>query len=308
MRGSGREGRLASSRGLQKLAKPLCPACEGAVLRPLPGPFAAWQVVMLMFTKKWFERSLGNEHREHEKLSSLSKRAAPGGPGARPSPYGFPGRSLWRARPGRTEEMTVPLGTVNDIRSMDAAGRSRSEAARVLRASRNTVAKYADMEDVSPAAPMPQRRGGPALEGNEEWVAGVLEADLGARGSSATPPGGSTTDWSPSAATPARAPPRGGSSASPGSPGRRRAEMGTSSSSGRPAPARSISGTSAPRPAGGPSTPGCWSRRSRTRTTGSAPPSCRRGRSACAPGCSRSSAAGAGGMVRGEVTESRPSL
>ncbi|WP_195544679.1 hypothetical protein [Collinsella aerofaciens] len=76
--------------------------------------------------------------------------------------------------------MTVPLDTVNDIRSMDAAGRSRSEIARVLHVSRNTVAKYADMEDMSPAAPMPRRRGRPALEGNEEWVAGVLEADLGA--------------------------------------------------------------------------------------------------------------------------------
>lgn len=76
--------------------------------------------------------------------------------------------------------MTVPLDTVNDIRSMDAAGRSRSEIARMLHVSRNTVAKYADMEDMSPAAPMPRRRGRPALEGNEEWVAGVLEADLGA--------------------------------------------------------------------------------------------------------------------------------
>lgn len=45
--------------------------------------------------------------------------------------------------------MTVPLDTVNDIRSMDAAGRSRSEIARVLHVSRNTVAKYADMEDMS---------------------------------------------------------------------------------------------------------------------------------------------------------------
>lgn len=87
-------------------------------------------------------------------MSSLSKRAAPRGPGARPSPYGFPGRLLWRARPGRMEEMTVPLDTVNDIRSMDAAGRSRSEIARVLHVSRNTVAKYADMEDMSPAAPV----------------------------------------------------------------------------------------------------------------------------------------------------------
>lgn len=74
----------------------------------------------------------------------------------------------------------MPLDTVNDIRSMDAAGRSRSEIARMLHVSRNTVAKYADMEDMSPAAPMPRRRGRPALEGNEEWVAGVLEADLGA--------------------------------------------------------------------------------------------------------------------------------
>lgn len=65
---------------------------------------------------------------------------------------------------------------------MDAAGRSRSEIARALRVSRNTVAKYANMEDMPPAAPMPQRRGRPALEGNEEWVAGVLEADLGAPG------------------------------------------------------------------------------------------------------------------------------
>lgn len=78
--------------------------------------------------------------------------------------------------------MTVPLDTVNDIRSMDAAGRSRSEIARMLHVSRNTVAKYADMGDMSPAAPMPQRRGRPALEGDEEWVAGVLEADLGAPG------------------------------------------------------------------------------------------------------------------------------
>lgn len=42
--------------------------------------------------------------------------------------------------------MAPPSGsTVNDIRSMDAAGRSRSEIARVLRVSRDTVAKYSDM-------------------------------------------------------------------------------------------------------------------------------------------------------------------
>ena len=84
----------------------------------------------------------------------------------------------------------MPLDTVNDIRSMDATGRSRSEIARMLHVSRNTVAKSADMEDMSPAAPMPQRRGGPALEGNEEWVAGVVEADLGLATLMRTVPGG----------------------------------------------------------------------------------------------------------------------
>ena len=86
--------------------------------------------------------------------------------------------------------MTVPLDTLNDIRSMDVAGRSRSEIARMPHVSRNTVAEYADMEDMSPAAPMPQRRGRPALEGNEEWVAGVLEADLGLATLMRTVPGG----------------------------------------------------------------------------------------------------------------------
>ncbi len=95
------------------------------------------------------------------------------------------------------EEMTVPLDTVNDIRSMDAAGRSRSEIARMLHVSRNTVAKYADMEDMSPAAPMPRRRGRPALEGNEEWVADVLEADLGLATLMWTVPGGARETGGP---------------------------------------------------------------------------------------------------------------
>lgn len=76
--------------------------------------------------------------------------------------------------------MTVPLDTVNDIRSMEAAGRSRSEIARALHLSRNTVAKYADMEDMSPAVPLPVERSRPALEGNERWIESVLEADSGA--------------------------------------------------------------------------------------------------------------------------------
>ena len=106
----------------------------------------------------------------------------------------------------------MPLDTVNDIRSMDAAGRSRSEIARMLHVSRNTVAKYADMEDMSPAAPMPRRRGRPALEGNEEWVAGVLEADLGAPRKQRHTARRIYDGSSPSAATAALTPPCRGSS------------------------------------------------------------------------------------------------
>ena len=73
------------------------------------------------------------EQKEHE--------GRPPGPGARPSPYGVPGRRLCRARPGRMEEMTVPLDMRNDIRSMDADG-----------------VPNAEMEDMSPAPPLPAKR------------------------------------------------------------------------------------------------------------------------------------------------------
>lgn len=46
--------------------------------------------------------------------------------------------------------------------------------------SRNTFAKYADMEDMSAEPPLPERRRRPALEGHEAWVESVLETDLGA--------------------------------------------------------------------------------------------------------------------------------
>ena len=76
--------------------------------------------------------------------------------------------------------MTVPLDVRNDIRSMDADGVPRAEIAKRLRVSRNTVAKYADMEDMSPEPLLPERRRRPALEGHETWVESVPEADLGA--------------------------------------------------------------------------------------------------------------------------------
>ena len=71
------------------------------------------------------------------------------------------------------EEMTVTLDTVNDIRSMDAAGRSRSEIDRALHVSQNTVANYPNMEDMSPAAPMPQRRG------RHDEFSGIVAAAVG---------------------------------------------------------------------------------------------------------------------------------
>lgn len=77
--------------------------------------------------------------------------------------------------------MTVPLDDINDIRSMDAEGVPRAEIARRLRLSRNTVAKYADLDDLSPAPPSAGTRARRALgRADAEWVDSVLESDLGA--------------------------------------------------------------------------------------------------------------------------------
>ena len=77
--------------------------------------------------------------------------------------------------------MTVPLDEINDIREMDAVGVPRAEIARRLGLSRNTVAKYADMADMSPAAPEAGARRRRALSREDAaWVDAVLEADLGA--------------------------------------------------------------------------------------------------------------------------------
>lgn len=92
----------------------------------------------------------------------------------------FPGVNFGEDRPGRMEEMTVPLGMRNDIREMEAAGVSRSKIARKLYLSRNTVAKYADMEDMSPATPVPAERWRPAVDAYAREIDSMLEADLGA--------------------------------------------------------------------------------------------------------------------------------
>lgn len=76
--------------------------------------------------------------------------------------------------------MTVPLATQQDIREMDARGVPRARISRELDVSRNTVAKRADMEDMSPAPPVPTRRARPAVDAHAAWIDNVLEADLGA--------------------------------------------------------------------------------------------------------------------------------
>ena len=76
--------------------------------------------------------------------------------------------------------MTVPLDTRNDIRSMDAEGLPRPRSPAGSTSAAGTVAKYADMEDLSPAPPVPEPRPHPALDGHAGWVDAVLEADLGA--------------------------------------------------------------------------------------------------------------------------------
>ena len=55
--------------------------------------------------------------------------------------------------------MTVSLGEQEDIRRMDRDGVPRAQIARELHLSRNTVAKYADSEDMSPKPPIVPRGG-----------------------------------------------------------------------------------------------------------------------------------------------------
>ena len=71
--------------------------------------------------------------------------------------------------------MTVPLSTRQAIGELDAGGTSRAQMARDLHVSRNTVRKYADMEDMSPAAPV-SARPHPATDADAAWVGSVLEA------------------------------------------------------------------------------------------------------------------------------------
>lgn len=97
--------------------------------------------------------------------------------------------------------MTVPLDMMNDIRSMDAGGVPRAEIARRLGVSRNTVAKYADMDDMSPPRPRPRGGRGSPSPATSDGSSRSSRRTWARRASSATPPRGSTTGSSASGAT-----------------------------------------------------------------------------------------------------------
>ena len=83
-------------------------------------------------------------------------------------------------RPEEERKMTVPLDTRRDMREMDARGIPRARISRQLGVSRNTVARYADMQDMSPRAPISEMRPHPATDTHAAWIDSILEADLGA--------------------------------------------------------------------------------------------------------------------------------
>ena len=92
------------------------------------------------------------------------------------------GADFGECRPGKEGEMTVSLDEQEDIRRMDRDGVPRSRIARELGVSRNTVAKYADMRDMSPEPPLARRRARPATDGLSRWIDAILEADLSVPG------------------------------------------------------------------------------------------------------------------------------
>ena len=70
----------------------------------------------------------------------------------------------------------MPLGVRQRVRRMDADGAGPTEIARALGISRNTVVRYASMEDLSPAPPLAPERAKPATGPLTGWVPEVLAA------------------------------------------------------------------------------------------------------------------------------------
>ena len=76
--------------------------------------------------------------------------------------------------------MTVSPGEQGDVRRMDRDGVPRAQIARKMHLSRNTVAKYADRQDMSPEPPVPRERAHLATDAMAAWIGPVPEADLSA--------------------------------------------------------------------------------------------------------------------------------
>lgn len=74
--------------------------------------------------------------------------------------------------------MAIPTPIQHDIRRLDRQGLSRAEIGRRLHVDRGTVAKYADMRDMSPKRPV-DRRYGTKLDEFMPVVDGWPEADCG---------------------------------------------------------------------------------------------------------------------------------
>lgn len=72
--------------------------------------------------------------------------------------------------------MAIPMPKRQDIRRLDRQGVSRSEIARRPDVDRATVAKYADMDDMTPKPPTDRRRGS-KIDPYAALVDGWLEAD-----------------------------------------------------------------------------------------------------------------------------------
>lgn len=74
--------------------------------------------------------------------------------------------------------MTVPLDEQEGVGRMDGDGIPRARIARELRLSRNAVARYADIQDMSPRAPVSKGRARRATDGIAPWIDAMLQADL----------------------------------------------------------------------------------------------------------------------------------
>lgn len=85
-------------------------------------------------------------------------------------------RRLQPAALGKERTMAIPMPKQQDIRRLDRQGVSRSEIARRLNVDRATVAKYADIDDMTPKPPTDRRRGS-KIDPYAALVDGWLEAD-----------------------------------------------------------------------------------------------------------------------------------